>query len=254
MIKLIDVIRGNDFELVVILAGLTGMRISEILGLRWSNVDLDHQLLCVSEQLPSTLPRNAKIVDQYAPLKSKQRNESRTLPITEDLLPFFEKQINNQRQIKNKLLAEGKDYYDNDLVICKPDGSPYTRNCISEWFTRLLRQHNLRSIRFHDLRHTAATHMYLLSKDPLAVSQILGHSASSLAVRGINQMTQHYITLDWEAKYAAMKPYHNLVLGCRELPSLEEKLSAVTGSDFRAKKISREKVGEKWAQNRDFDR
>ena len=122
-------------------------------------------------------------------------------------------------------------------------------------FRRFLDRANLRHIRFYDLRHTAATHMYhLLSKDPLAVSQILGHSSSNLAVRGINRMTQHYITLDWEAKYAAMKPYHNLVLGCRELPSLEEKLSAVDRPDLRDEKSSLKKVGEKRAKNRGFGR
>lgn len=80
---------GNEWELIVILGGLYGLRLSEILGLRWSNVDLENQTFSVVEQLPFALPAGTTYVSEMAPVKSSER----TLPITNLTAPYFIRQV-----------------------------------------------------------------------------------------------------------------------------------------------------------------
>ena len=54
---------GTVWEMPVILGGLYGMRRSEILGLRWRNVDLENNTIDVSEQLPFKVPLKTKVIE-----------------------------------------------------------------------------------------------------------------------------------------------------------------------------------------------
>ena len=82
-------VEGTVWEMPVILGGLYGMRRSEILGLRWRNVDLENNTFDVTEQLPFKVPPKTKVIEEMAPPKSNGRK----LPITELARPFFLKQL-----------------------------------------------------------------------------------------------------------------------------------------------------------------
>ncbi len=71
-------VEGTVWEMPVILGGLYGMRRSEILGLRWRNVDLENNTFDVTEQLPFKVPPKTKVIEEMAPPKSNGRK----LPIT----------------------------------------------------------------------------------------------------------------------------------------------------------------------------
>ena len=86
------IVSGTKWEFPVVIAALYGLRISEILGLRWRNVDLDAQELRVVEQLPYGLEKGVHEVSEMAPVKSKEAGQGRTLPITEVSLRFFLRQ------------------------------------------------------------------------------------------------------------------------------------------------------------------
>ena len=121
---------GTEWEMPVMLAGMYGLRMSEILGLRWENVDLEKGTFGVVEQLPFNLPRGTKEVSEMAPTKSNDR----ILPITDLTRPYFEQAKNLQERRKELTAAAGTPYYDNDLVISKPDGAPYRRDVVSKQF------------------------------------------------------------------------------------------------------------------------
>ena len=53
---------------------------------------------------------------------------------------------------------DGKPYYDNDLVVAKPDGSPISASWVSSQFGKLLEDLDMSHIRFHDLRHPYVKH------------------------------------------------------------------------------------------------
>ena len=68
MRQLLACAMGNEWELIVILGGLYGLRLSEILGLRWRNVDLENQTFSVVEQLPFALPAGTRRWPQSNPV------------------------------------------------------------------------------------------------------------------------------------------------------------------------------------------
>ena len=74
------------------------MRHSEILGLRWRNVDLENNTFDVTEHLLFKVPPKTKVIEEMAPPKSNGRK----LPITELVRPFFLKQFAMQEAQKKQ--------------------------------------------------------------------------------------------------------------------------------------------------------
>ena len=163
---------GTEWEMPIVLAGLYGLRISEILGLRTTNIDLDKMQFGVVEQLPFKLPPGTKIISELSPTKSNDR----ILPITEEMLPYFLRQFDLIEQQKALIESGGGKYYDNKLFIARSDGSPLQRDRMSANFGALIKRLGLPHIRFHDLRHTCAS-LLLANGVPMKQIQIwLGHS------------------------------------------------------------------------------
>lgn len=212
MQQLICHVLGSPWELIVILGGLYGLRLSEIIGLRWRNVDLKKKTFGVVEQLPYGLPKGTCHIENMAPVKSSER----ILPITEITLPYFEKQQLLQQQQK-AIAAKSFSYYDNDLVIAKSDGTPERRDRVSANFGQLLRHIEMSHIRFHDLRHSAATNMHQLTGDFYTVGQILGHSLKGVGLQlnlasNLDSVTAQYVDVRLERKQIVLEAYHNAVL------------------------------------------
>ncbi len=205
MKSLLGAVANSEWDMVIMLGGLYGMRISEILGLRWQNIDLANSTFIVKEQLPDTLPAGTTIVTEMAPLKA---GENRELPITETAMPYFKRQlaiIELQRETQPM-------YYDNDLVICNHDGRPKRRGNMSSDYGQLLKKFSMRHIRFHDLRHSAATNIFELTQDFYTVSKILGHTMKGtgqmLGIGNIASTTSQYVDVRLESKYRALNTYH----------------------------------------------
>lgn len=214
MRQLLAYVTGGDWELIVILGGLYGLRLSEIIGLRWRNVNLEQNTFAVVEQFPFEIPADVKVVPEMAPVKSGER----TLPITPLTKPYFERQLIAQNEQKRLNAASGSPYYDNDLVLAKPDGAPKRRERISNNFGQMLRHSGMPHIRFHDLRHTAATNMHELTGDFYTVAQILGHSlkgiGNQLGISGnLDTVTARYVDVRLNRKLAVLNAYHEAVLG-----------------------------------------
>lgn len=211
---LLAVVSGTELELPVVLAGLYGLRVSECIGLRWRNVDLDAKTLAVVEQFPYDTPADIKHITEMAPVKSS----GRVLPITDMTLPYFQKQKERQAEQKRLLLKADQPYYDNDLVVAKPNGLPIRRDQVSTGFRAMLQQYELPHMRFHDLRHSAATNMHELTGDFFTVGQILGHSLKGIGIQlgissNLESVTAQYINVRLDRKKAVLNVYHQAVLG-----------------------------------------
>lgn len=207
---LLKSVENTVWEMPILLGGLYGLRRSEIAGLRWQNVDLQNNTFEVLEQLPFKLPPDTKIIEDMAPTKS--RASMRVLPITELAKPFFEKQLKIQALQEQHAIDNNLPFYNNDLVVAKQDGTPIMADWISAQFNHLLEAFNLPHIRFHDLRHSAATNMHQLTGDFFTVGEILGHTgiASSLGMSlNFEMVTSRYVDVRMERKQKVLEVYHD---------------------------------------------
>ena len=216
MKQLMGHISGTEWELPVVLGGMYGLRLSEILGLRWRNVDMEKGTIAVVEQLPFRLPAGTKIVEQMAAVKGKGADDAgeRVLPITDATRPYIERQIELQARQRELTISGGGVYYENDLVVAKANGAPHRRDQVSSNFGQMLRRSELPYIRFHDTLHSAATNMHELTGDFYTVGMILGHSLKGLGIHlGISSkldaVTAQYVDVRLERKKEVLDAYHN---------------------------------------------
>ena len=130
--------------------------------------------------------------------------------------PFFLKQLAMQEVQKEQAAKDGKPYYDNDLVVAKPDGAPIAASWVSSQFGKLLEDLDMPHIRFHDLRHTAATNMHQLTGDFYTVGEVLGHTLAGIgASLGLSMnfeaVTARYVDVRLERKKEVLDAYHSAV-------------------------------------------
>jgi len=107
-------------------------------------------------------------------------------------------------------------YYENDLVVARSNGVPQKRELLSANFGNMLQRAGFRHIRFHDLRHTAATNMHQLTGDFFTVGMILGHSLKGVGIQlrisaNLESMTAGYVDVRLERKQTVLDTYHNTV-------------------------------------------
>lgn len=160
--RLIASVMGTKLYLPVLLAATTGMRRGEICGLRWCDIDLDGSTLRVNRSMEQTQGRIAP----KQPKSAKSRREVALAQVTVTAL----------RDHKNRV-----DSSPEDLVIRRADGSPYPPDQLSAEFHRHSRRHGF-GIRFHDLRHTHATHLLKDGVPVNVVSQRLGHAEPAITL------------------------------------------------------------------------
>jgi integrase len=140
----------------------TGLRVSEALGLAWSDVGPD--TVTVRKQL-------ARVDGEWVRTEPKTRRSRRTIPLTPSAIEALAEQRRRQD-------AERGDHPRpiDGLVFTTPTGSPiHATNILPEWYA-VLRRLGLPRVTTHDLRHSAAS-MMLSAGVPLPViADILGHS------------------------------------------------------------------------------
>ena len=145
----------------------TGMRQGEILALQWSAGDLrqgDVQVLRSARYYPGDG------IVMGATKTHRSRRHVALAASTTDQLKSHKAAQNEHR------LAWGKAWTDNDLVFPGPLGEPYPARDVSRRFSTIVRKAHLEPLRFHDLRHTAASLMLRSGIGPKIVSDRLGHA------------------------------------------------------------------------------
>lgn len=165
--------RGDRLEAVYVLALSTGMRQGEILGLRWSDVDLDQQRL----QIRGTLQhRDGQLVVG----EPKTASSRRQVVLSTTAIDALRRHRSAQAEERLRL---GEGWVDSDFVFTNQLGGPIDAgNLRSREFQPLLERAGLPKIRFHDLRHTAATLLLGEGVHPKIVSEMLGHAQVSITL------------------------------------------------------------------------
>lgn len=171
--RLICVSKETFLELPILFAAFYGMRREEVCGLRWDRIDFNNNTVCINHIV--VMPKLDGKATPIAENNVKNKSSYRTLPLTdglkERLLVIKVKQLELKKKFGNSYNHQWDGY-----ICVKPNGDLITPNYVTNTFPQLLKKHNLRKIRFHDLRHTCAT---LMQKDGVDINHIksyLGHS------------------------------------------------------------------------------
>ncbi|MBN1856521.1 MAG: site-specific integrase [Dehalococcoidia bacterium] len=146
---------------------LTGMRRSELTGLRWANVDLKTFRVSVVETL-QRITGQGLVVGQ--PKTARSRRSIALSPDAVKVLEFVRDCQTTQR------LMLGDAWTITGYVFTRPDGRPVIPDDISEDFQRVVRKAELPHLTLHGLRHAHATIMLMAGVHPKVVSERLGHS------------------------------------------------------------------------------
>ena len=158
----------------------TGLRLGEVCGLRWGDVDLTGGKLIVRQQ---ALQNGRDLT--YGKPKTRS-SEDRAVPLAgwvPEVLDSWRKQQLAER------LPFGPDYAGTDQVFTQPDGSPLLPSSVSPAFMRLVKASDLPPCSFHDLRHVAATTLLQAGVPMPVVSRILGHSGIQITVDTYGHVT-----------------------------------------------------------------
>ncbi len=167
---LLHKVREHHLEALLTLAISTGMRKGEILGLRWQDVDLQKGEL----QIRRTLGYMAHIKFFEGEPKTDKSKRKLTLP------QFVIDALKRHRALQlEKRLQAGSTWVDKDLVFPNKKGGFIIPRTLSNHFDKLLVEVGLPRIRFHDLRHSAATILVSMGVPMKVIQDILGHSTFS---------------------------------------------------------------------------
>ena len=170
-----------------------GLRIGELLGLLWKNVNFDENYITIKYTL-SRLPHFERTsanqeyirIDTYAkqnsktgiylgPVKTKKANRNVPLPVS------VRKALLELRKIQDEYRYEYSAGPFNPLgfALCTKDGHPLEVRVFQDGFKELVREAKVKEINVHATRHTFATEALQKSSDLVTVSEILGHAVPS---------------------------------------------------------------------------
>ena len=150
-----------------------GLRLGEVTGLRWSDIDLDAGVLHVTKSLQWIRPAGEKAAVPQL-LEPKTEKSRRELQLSDPMVKTLRQ--HRARWRDEKLALGPRSLNEFDLVFTGPAGEPLNPRVISEQFRAILRKADLPRIRFHDLRHANAS-LLLTAHVPMEMlSKLLGHS------------------------------------------------------------------------------
>lgn len=167
--KLLAAVQGDPIEPAVYLGLFLGLRRSEVVGLRWKDVDMENGIVHI---------RNTVVQFQTVSAleQTKSRASKRDLFMPGALKAYLQK-LWEKHEADRKLT--GRKYSEDEHLCQWPDGTTYKPNYVSRRFEKVLKHNKLPKIRFHDLRHTAGSMLVNSGHTIKQVQEFLGHEKAS---------------------------------------------------------------------------
>jgi integrase len=167
--RLLGAARGSRFELAILFGVHLGLRVGEIMGLRWDDVDLELRTLDVRRQLQ----RNRDGSGGYS-FPPPKRGSARKLDIPAPVVAAIE-------SYRDRLKREG--IIPAGLLFTTKTGKPFDPDLLTKRYLRpLLDKAGLPLVSFHDLRHSFATLHLANGTDVKTLQQMLGHKSAAITL------------------------------------------------------------------------
>lgn len=198
--QLFTAIQGDPAEFGVIMAAFYGLRRSEIVGLKWDAIDFENKKISIQHTVVTAKVNGT--LTEIARDKTKTKSSCRTLP----LIPACEQMLNKMKkeQEQNRKVC-GKSYCTDylDYIYVDPIGKRILPDFLSQHFPDFLVAHQMKRIRFHDLRHSCASLLYANGVSLKEIQEWLGHS-------DISTTSNIYTHLDFSSKVSSANAIVNI--------------------------------------------
>lgn len=158
----------------ILLAAGCGLRRGEILGLKWENIDFQDHIMHVRHNL-QYIDREFILADP------KTKKSKRDIPLPDPIVSILQEHKSGQEAIKARLGIKGFDKK-NAFVCSWKDGANIIPDYLDKTLNKILKQCKLPHVRFHDLRHTYAALMLGSGVRIKELSDLLGHSKTSVTM------------------------------------------------------------------------
>ena len=160
-------IEETKYKVAIILTVFTGVRLGELMGLEWQDVDFKNGIISIN--------RSSQYLSDMGVFTKTPKTESsiREIAIPEFIISLLEEYklwYEDQKSIYGEL------WTNSDRLFVQADGKPMHPSTISKWFVKYVAQIGLPVINFHGLRHTNATLLISQNIDVAVVAARLGHA------------------------------------------------------------------------------
>ncbi len=158
----------NIRKVCILLCLYTGLRIGEICGLKWEDIDFSNKSLIVKRTI----------------LRVKNQNKDKNIKTI--LIESTPKSETSRRiiPIPNFIIELLKDFkQDNNYFLLSGSEKLYDTRCLEFFYERMLKKCNIKKNKFHTLRHTFATRSIESKMDIKTLSEILGHSSVEITLK-----------------------------------------------------------------------
>lgn len=182
-VQVMKLFKNDVLETVVFLTMHYGLRRSEILGIKWADINFSNDTLVIRNTVKTV---NGTIIEEE---NTKNETSRRVLP----LLPNIKKHLlmlkNRQREEK---LFYGDTYINTDYICRWENGKPIKPDYVTRHFKKVLLDNKMKVVRFHDLRHSTASILLSIGFELKDIQEWLGHEEIST--------TNMYAHLQFERK------------------------------------------------------
>ena len=172
--RFLNAAKGDRWECQYVLALSCGIRRGELMGLKWSDIDLDARTLRINRQLQ-------RMRDGGGLYFTRPKNASRrTINLPETAINALGS--HRMRQLEEQLWA-GPNWQENELVFSTIKGTPVdAQNVTARSYKNILKKAGVPHMPFHSLRHSCATLLLAKGVHPTYVQKLLGHQSIRLTL------------------------------------------------------------------------
>ncbi len=156
------------WRVLILLALTTGAREGEIAGLEFKHVDFDNGTILIEQSITSVKGEGVR-------LKGTKTGKERTVSIPDQLLQML-KVLHHERKKEKLVMAGCLEWPDHFFIFGSETGRPIRPDSIYQWWRRFTKKHDVKHIRFHELRHTSATLLINEGVHAKVISERLGHA------------------------------------------------------------------------------
>ena len=172
LLENLELLSSEDtkYKVAIILTVFTGVRLGELMGLEWQDVDFKNGIISIN--------RSSQYLADMGVFTKVPKTES---SIREIAIPEFIVSLLEEYKLwyEEQKLIYGELWTNSDRLFVQVDGKPMHPSTISKWFVKYVGQIGLPVINFHGLRHTNASLLVAQNIDIAVISARLGHAQIS---------------------------------------------------------------------------